>query len=73
MKTFVAILIIILAGLTYGGLNYHFIRLDDGLKVLKKEKMTIEDTYVDARGMNKIKLFTNPSLVKAGIRDIVEK
>ncbi|MDM8536935.1 hypothetical protein QUF70_09300 [Desulfobacterales bacterium HSG17] len=73
MKNFaILLLIVVLAGGVFGALNYHFIRTNDGLSVLKKTELTIEDTYVDARGIKKIKLLTNPSLVKAGIKDILK-
>lgn len=33
--------------------------------------MTLADTFVDARGVNKLKLYTKPNLVKAGIRGLL--
>ncbi len=68
----ILLLIVLLGGGVFGALNYHFIRSEDGFKVLKKAELTLEDTYVDARGINKIKLFTNPALVKAGIKEILK-
>ena len=72
MKNF-AILIIILGAIAYGILNYHFILLDKNIKVLKKTNMTIEYTFLDARGAGKAKLFLIPPLLKAGIKDIFRK
>ena len=53
------------------GLNYHFILLDGDAKLLKKTNLTIEKTFVDARGANKLKLYLDPTLVKAGIKDLL--
>lgn len=65
-------ILIIIAGalLTFGALNYHFILMDSSIKILKKADLTFADTIVDARGSRKYKLYINPSLVKAGIKDL---
>ena len=67
------ILLIFTGALAYGVLNYHFILMDKGVKVLKKVELTFQDTFVDARGEKKIKLLLKPSLVKAGIKDVIDK
>ncbi len=67
------ILLIFTGALAYGVLNYHFILMDKGVKVLKKVELTFQDTFVDARGKKKIKLLLKPSLVKAGIMDVIDK
>jgi hypothetical protein len=72
MKKFL-ILLIIAGALAYGMLSYHFILMDKGVKVLKKLELTFQDTFVDARGEKKIKLLLKPSLVKAGIKDVIDK
>ena len=59
--------------LAYGALNYHFILMDNTVKVLKKEELTYQDTFVNARGEKKIELLLKPSLVKAGIKDVIDK
>ena len=66
------ILIVIIIGgcLVFGALNYHFILTDKSIKVLKKVDLTFESTFVDARGTKKIKLYFNPTLVKAGVKDL---
>lgn len=64
------ILLIIAAACAYGVLNYHFILMDSSFKILKKSEMTLDDTFVDARGSNKSKLFLNPALLKAGVKDL---
>jgi len=64
------IILIIAGALVFGILNYHFILLDSSVKVLKKADMTFSNTFVDARGAKKYKLYLNPSLVKAGIKDL---
>ena len=42
--------------------------MDKNVKILKKAELTFNNTFVDARGAKKFKLFLNPSLVKAGIK-----
>ena len=69
----ILILLIFTGALAYGVLNYHFILMDNGVKVLKKVELTFQDTFVDARGEKKIKLLLKPSLVKAGIKDAIDK
>lgn len=64
------IILIIAGALVFGILNYHFILLDSSVKILKKADMTFSDTFVDARGAKKYKLYLNPSLVKAGIKNL---
>jgi hypothetical protein len=68
------IILLVMAGaLAYGVLNYHFILMDNTVKVLKKEELTYQDTFVNARGEKKIKLLLKPSLAKAGIKDVIYK
>jgi hypothetical protein len=51
--------------------QYHFILIDDGLKILKKPDPSLEYTFVDGRGaINQAKILVNPTLVQAGIQDI---
>jgi hypothetical protein len=69
-KLFIAC--IIAAAIVYGALNFHFIFMGNRIKVLKKADLTFEDTFVDARGANKLKLYMKPALVKAGIKDVLE-
>jgi len=64
------IILIIAGALVFGIVNYHFILLDSSVKILKKADMTFSNTFVDARGAKKYKLYLNPSLVKAGIKDL---
>jgi len=67
MKKALLILVVTVA-MIFTALNYHFILMDKNVKILKKVELTFNNTFVDARGAKKIKLFLNPSLVKAGIR-----
>ena len=67
------IFLIIAGALTYGVLNYHFILMDKKVNVLKKVELTFKDTFVDARGEKKIKLLLKPALVKAGVKDLINK
>ncbi len=67
-----AIVIIILAALTFGAMNYHFILFDDSLKILKKSHMTLDSTFVDARGSKKFRLLLDPELMDAGFNKLLE-
>ena len=58
--------------LAYMTLNFHFILMDDKVKLLKKAEMTFAYTWVDARGAKKFKLLVNPALVKAGFNEVVK-
>ena len=69
MKKF-AIIAVILAALTFGALNYHFILMDSSIKLLKKADLTFDNTFVDARVAKRYKLYLNSALVKAGIKDL---
>jgi hypothetical protein len=69
----VAVVVVILAVLAFGTLNYHFILLDSSIKILKKVDLTFKDTFVNARGSKKYKLLLNPALVKAGVKDLYER
>lgn len=64
-----ALLLVLAAG---AGLNYHLVILDDDIRVLRKASLSFSDTIVDARGFNRVKLYTHPALVKAGILDIIK-
>ena len=68
------ILIVIVIGsvLVFGVLNYHFILTDKSIKVLKKADLTFDSTFVDARGTKKVKLYFNPALVKAGVKNLLK-
>ena len=66
------IVLLATAGVIFGALNFHFIWTDNGPKILKKGNMSFEYTFVDASGMNKYKLVTNPVLIKSGIRDMLK-
>ena len=66
----VAIIAVILAALTFGILNYHFILMDGSIKILKKVDLTFESTFVDARGARKYKLYLNLALAEAGVKDL---
>ncbi len=64
------IILIIAAACAYGVLNYHFILMDSSFKILKKNVMTLDNTFVNARGSNKSKLFLNPALLKSGVKNL---
>ncbi len=73
---YVLTILIIIGVLTFATLNYHFILLDDdplNIKVLKQVELTLDSTFVDARGMNKVKFLLNPLLMEAGIKELFEK
>ncbi len=66
------IVLVIGGALVFGTLSYHFILTDKSIKVLKKVDLTFDNTFVDARGAKKIKLYFNPALVKAGVKDLLK-
>ncbi len=66
-----AIVIFVVVGIIFGLINFHFIVFDSSIKILKKDKLALEYTFVDARGVKKIKVFMNPVLIRAGIKDLV--
>jgi hypothetical protein len=66
------IILVIIGGLVLGALNYHVILLDDSLKILQKPRMTLERTFVDARGTKKFKLLVDPLLMRAGFNDLLK-
>ena len=67
-----ALLIIVIAGaLIFTALNYHFVLVEKNVKILKKVELTFNNTFVDAIGAKKLKLFLNPSLIKAGIKNVL--
>ena len=68
----IVIIVVILAALTFGALNYHFILMDGSIKLLKKTDLTYKNTFIDARGSKKYQLYLNPALVQAGIKDLFE-
>jgi len=66
------LILVIGCGLVFGALNYHFILTDKSIKILKKGDLTFNNTFVDARGAKKIKLYLNPALVEAGVKDLLK-
>jgi hypothetical protein len=72
MKKILMVVIIVVA-LAAGALNFHFILLDRSVKVLQKARFSFIDTFVDARGMNKVKLLAKPALVEAGIKEVLKQ
>jgi hypothetical protein len=67
----IVIVVLVAGALVYAALNYHFILLDKKVRILKKTDMTLEYTFVDARGRGKLKLFLTPALIRAGIKDVL--
>lgn len=67
-----AVLILVIAGVLFSLFNFHFILFDNSLKILKKDNLALEYTFVDARGIKKIKVLTNPVLIRAGIKDLIK-
>ena len=64
--------VVVLLGVAWALFHFHFILLDDQLKFLPKAKLTLDNTFVDARGGRKIRLIMNPDLVRAGFREAVK-
>ena len=65
--------IVILLGLVWSLFHFHFILLDSRIEVLTKSKMTLDQTFIDARGAKKVRLFLDPALLKAGISDLLKE
>jgi hypothetical protein len=63
----------ILVGFVWALFRFHFILLDSRLKVLVKSELTLDQTFVDARGAKKMRLLLNPDLVKAGLKELLEE
>ena len=73
MKKTIISLIVVVALAVSAALNFHFILMDSSVKILRKADLTLEYTFVDARGtFNKMKLYTTPALVEAGIKDLFD-
>lgn len=66
------VICIVAAVIVAASMNFHFIFMGNRIKILKKADLTFEDTFVDARGAKKLKLYMKPALVKAGIKDVLE-
>jgi len=64
--------LLLLAGLVWAVFNFHFILFDTQLKILTKSRFTLDNTFVDARGAKKIRLFLNPELAAAGFKDLLK-
>jgi hypothetical protein len=72
MKKIIIVLCLALAA-GYGLLSYHFILLDDTVKIVKKSNIRYENTFVDARGAKKLKMLLEPDLIEAGINDVLKQ
>lgn len=72
MKKIIVVLCLALAA-GYGLLSYHFILLDDTVKIIKKSNIRYENTFVDARGAKKLKMLLEPDLMEAGINDVIKQ
>jgi hypothetical protein len=71
MKAVTVLVLILLGGASFFAFQYHFILIDDGLKILKKTEPAMEYTFVDGRGtVNKARILVNPTLIQAGIQNI---
>ena len=64
------------AGLLFGALNYHLVRADDGMHLVRKVDAKLSGTYVDIRGFTFADWAKHPdlaaALIDAGQRDLVE-
>ena len=68
----ILVFLIILGGVgLYGSLKYHFIVLDEQIKILEKNELSLHNTFVDARGAKFLQLLGEPDLLKAGFKDLV--
>ena len=62
---------VILAGALYGLLSFHFIIIGRTVKFLKKEKITLNDTFFSTKGKRVETILDNDALRDAGIGDIL--
>lgn len=64
------------AGLLFGALNYHLIKANDGLHLVRKLDAQLAGTYVDIRDFTLADWTRNPelaaALIDAGRQDLVE-
>ncbi|MCF8056765.1 MAG: hypothetical protein K9K37_09010 [Desulfocapsa sp.] len=65
--------LVVAAAAGYGLLSYHFILLDSSVKILKKTGVRYENTFIDARGIKKLELASQPDLIGAGINDVLSR
>jgi hypothetical protein len=72
MKKFMVFLLVVGAALAYVGLAYHFILFDEKITVLRKDGYSYHNTLVDARGAKLFKIATQPDLLKAGLKNVLE-
>jgi hypothetical protein len=74
-KTIIPLLSVLLVFgiVAFSLLRYHFILMDSKIRILKKETLNWQYTFVDARGARRYKLVLNPALVKAGLKDLFYK
>ena len=64
------VIIVLTAIVTLGAaMSVHFVIHDDGyrVKLVMKEKMTFDDTYVDARDLNPVTWLTLPAPVRKAL------
>ena len=73
MKKVLIIIVIVAAVLCFGAANFHFIYLDGRIKILKKVELSFKNTFFDARGTKRLKLYMEPDLVRAGLMDQLTK
>jgi len=66
------IVAVVLGAVVLASLNFHFILMDGSIKILKKAEPAFADTWIDARGAKKYKLLLKPSLVKAGVKRLID-
>jgi len=65
--------VLIVTVIAFFSIQYHFIILEDGLKILKKAEPQLANTIVDGRGAaNMLKILTNPVLLKAGVNELID-
>ncbi len=73
MKLIITLISMTIITLLFLALNFHVIEFEQEYKFLRKTKMTFEDTYVDARGLNKFNLLRKPALVEAGMQHLLNQ
>ena len=66
-----SVIVIVLGGILYGLLSYHFIIINSSVKVLKKSELTLKYTIFNAKGKTNSQILKIEELWEDGIADIL--
>jgi len=57
--------VLIAAGLIFALMNYHIVIYDDGATMVRKEKLTLDDAYLDTRDLGPLAFAGLPKPVRS--------